>query len=63
MVDVAKREDRLLDTISDLLAEKKRWKQTQESICNWLAIYQEANLINPELAIHLEEVLYEMDGR
>ena len=63
MVDVAKREDRLLDTISDLLAEKKRWKQTQASISSWLVIGTEGKLIESDFAIHLEEVLYEMGGR
>lgn len=54
MVDVGKREDQLLDKIAGLIRGRKAVK-------DWLDIYQEANLISPEVAAHLWEVLIEED--
>lgn len=53
-MDVGKREDQLLDKIAGLIRGRKAVK-------DWLDIYQEANLISPEVAAHLWEVLIEED--
>lgn len=49
-MDVGKREDRLLDTISELI-------KNRNAVRGLLEFYQEANLISPEVSAHLWEVL------
>jgi hypothetical protein len=48
-MDVGKREDQLLDKISEM-------RRNRDSLKAWLEIYQEANLISPEISSHLWEI-------
>lgn len=49
-MDVGKREDRMMDYISTL-------KRNRDNTKAWLELYQEGNMISPEVASHLWEVL------
>lgn len=54
MVDVGKREDRMLDVISEQKKQIAGLERSRDETVEWLKLYKESGMIHPLLHEHLE---------